>query len=306
MFHVGLLLGTGLTVIIPEGVSTLYGKGNSHGMNKIVWSEKGSDSDVLVDVNLVNPLREDAEEEDEEEQQATKTALVGASLLAGFLFLLVTEWLTSHNHGHAHEHRAKHPVDNEYRHLDNKEDKNCNTDGRGRDLDMKRSSVTLGLLVHAASDGIALGATKASKYFAATNSAHPENISQSDLVIFVALLCHKIPTALGLAIYLKATGTDTLEIKKSILFFSLAAPLATLVTFVTLVLLRDVSSEIDEISQMVSGMLLLFSGGTFLYVSILHLLGELNIHSLKKQEFVLLCSGTFVPLFLMALHSHED
>lgn len=55
-----------------------------------------------------------------------------------------------------------------------------------------------------------------------------------------------------------------------------------------------------------TGIAMLFSGGTFLYVSTVHVLPEVS-HSntgLSKQDVVCLLLGAAVPLLLNFTHSH--
>lgn len=80
-------------------------------------------------------------------------------------------------------------------------------------------TATLGLIVHAATDGIALGAAAA--------SAHKE----VEMIVFVAIMLHKAPSAFGLVTILLHHGLDKKRIRKHLLAFSISAPIGALVTF---------------------------------------------------------------------------
>merc|ERR1719273_1503224 len=83
-------------------------------------------------------------------------------------------------------------------------------------------TTTLGLVVHAAADGIALGAA------ATTNQTDVE------MIVFLAIMLHKAPASFGLVTYLLHEGLDKPRIKRHLLVFSLAAPILAIVTYLLL------------------------------------------------------------------------
>ena len=83
-------------------------------------------------------------------------------------------------------------------------------------------TTTLGLVVHAAADGIALGAA------AATNQLDVE------IIVFLAIMLHKAPAAFGLVTFLLHEGLDRNRAKKHLLIFSISAPALALLTFLCL------------------------------------------------------------------------
>lgn len=68
-----------------------------------------------------------------------------------------------------------------------------NNDSYGSD---RNSTATIGLVVHAAADGVALGA-------AATTSHH-----DVEMIVFLAIMLHKAPAAFGLVSFLLHEGID--------------------------------------------------------------------------------------------------
>ncbi len=84
-------------------------------------------------------------------------------------------------------------------------------------------TTTLGLVVHAAADGIALGAA------AATNQLDVE------VIVFLAIMLHKAPAAFGLVTFLLHEGLDRNRARKHLLIFSLSAPLLAVTTYIFLV-----------------------------------------------------------------------
>lgn len=57
-------------------------------------------------------------------------------------------------------------------------------------------TATIGLIVHAAADGIALGA--------AATTSHAD----VEIIVFLAIMLHKAPAAFGLVTFLLHTGID--------------------------------------------------------------------------------------------------
>ncbi|OAA71389.1 Zinc/iron permease [Cordyceps fumosorosea ARSEF 2679] len=117
-------------------------------------------------------------------------------------------------------------------------------------------ATTIGLVIHAAADGIAMGASSAS------------SSTKLGFVIFLAIMIHKAPAAFGLTSVLLRQGLSKRAAKAHLLVFSLAAPAGALATYLLVWLLGGGGGKMDESTgHWWTGMLLLFSGGTFLYVA---------------------------------------
>ena len=118
------------------------------------------------------------------------------------------------------------------------------------------SSTTVGLVIHAFADGIALGASSTTT-------------SRLSFIIFIALMIHKVPAAFGLTSVLLAQGLSKRVARAHLIVFSLAAPVGALVTWGAAHLLGYTSSVLGNSgsTEFATGVLLLFSGGTFLYVA---------------------------------------
>ena len=254
----GLLLGTALSVIIPEGMQTL----------NMAYSAK-------TENHQDHEHGEGAEGHVHEENPVPH--LIGVSLVLGFLFMLIIDQIASSRSG-------------------------------GRDVEGGKRGVvswtaTLGLVVHAAADGVALGAA------ATTNQTDVE------MIVFLAIMLHKAPASFGLVTYLLHEGLERGRVRKHLLVFSLAAPSAAIITF--LMLMAGGRENLDTFSA--TGIAMLFSAGTFLYVATVHVLPEVtNIghgHShggggggdkggFSKSELFMLILGAIMPLFLTMGHHH--
>lgn len=124
----------------------------------------------------------------------------------------------------------------------------------------RNSTATIGLVVHAAADGIALGA--------AATTSHKD----VEMIVFLAIMLHKAPAAFGLVSFLLHEGIDRQRIRKHLAIFSAAAPLLTLLTYFGIG--QDQKETLQNVNA--TGIAMLFSAGTFLYVATVHVLPELT------------------------------
>lgn len=123
-------------------------------------------------------------------------------------------------------------------------------------------STVVGLLVHSLADGISLGASSIS-----TPDSHstPTDDASLDLVIFLAIMVHKAPAAFALSSLLSSSPSISPFFRqRSLLAFSLAAPLGAVLTYLFLSL---VGAEGTDSIGWWTGLALVFSGGTFLFVA---------------------------------------
>lgn len=214
----GVLVGTVLCLVIPEGCETIF--------------------------------------EDASVAGIPKTAVVGVSLLAGFLLMFVAENFTK---GKPSE--GKLPL-------------------------VGQSTLTVGLLLHSAVDGIALG----SSFFHKSEGFH--------IFVFFMIVVHKLPTALSLAVVLRHDGLDAATTEFHLLLFALAAPVASILAYV-IILISGLNSPL------VLGILFLFSAGSFLY-AVLHVMMDFLHHprfenGLPRADLAICLGGMVVPvLFALA------
>jgi zinc transporter 9 len=113
-------------------------------------------------------------------------------------------------------------------------------------------ATTTGLVIHAAADGIAMGA-----------SASSSN-TKLGFIIFIAIMIHKAPAAFGLTSVLLKQGLSKRAARGHLIIFSLAAPFGALTTWLLVHILGGAGHMEGERGQWWTGMLLLFSAGTFL------------------------------------------
>lgn len=255
VFGAGLLVGTALSVIIPEGISTLYMtqiKVLAHDIQHGALSSRKPGDATLTSGNGASHGHTHDELHSKLEAIDPRS-LVGITLVLGFLFMLLVDQLISQ-----HRHRKALPV------VVSDPENSSVVHSHGRSF-----TATLGLVVHAAADGVALGA-------AATTS----NLD-TEAVVFLAIMLHKAPAAFALVSFLMHEAVERPTIRKHLLVFSLAAPLLAIVTFLSIN--RGGTQSITSLNA--TGVALLFSAGTFLYVATVHVLPELVVrHSTHQSD----------------------
>jgi len=267
----GLLVGTALSVIVPEGIHTLYA--SSIEGQKLLLKEASPHSPE----NHVH-----AEDHDHHHHEVPDLNMyIGTSLVLGFVFMLLIDQICGGGHSHS------------------------TIDTESQRLPSSSITATLGLVVHAAADGVALGAAARTQ-------------TSVELIVFIAIMLHKAPAAFGLVSFLLHERYDRNRIRRHLGIFSAAAPLLALITYFGL----SQSSKETLTKVNATGIAMLFSAGTFLYVATVHVLPELaargsqsshndvNSNCRESQkgfsrcELLFLVLGAIAPLFLSIGHHH--
>jgi zinc transporter 9 len=225
IFGAGLLVGTALVVVIPEGISMHYegqlkhaaaaaAAAHAHGgrlLGEALHGEGGEGS-LLAGASH-------AHGEEEVTHAHPGHWQIGAALALGFAFQLVVDRLSGGLHAHSHGV------------LGGGGGGGAGGGGGGAqaeaaaaatDHSAKSKSAMAGMIVHAAVDGVALGATLR------------EGDSALSLLVFLAIMLHKAPSSFGLASYLLHHGITPEGVKRRLLLFSSAAPLGAFCTYMLL------------------------------------------------------------------------
>ncbi|XP_016310475.1 zinc transporter ZIP9-like [Sinocyclocheilus anshuiensis] len=126
-------------------------------------------------------------------------------------------------------------------------------------------------------------------------------------------LVFQAPAAFGLVSFLMHAGLERNRIRKHLLVFALAAPVLAMLTYVGLS--QSSKEALSDVNA--TGVAMLFSAGTFLYVATVHVLPEVggmggHSHSpggsagkgLSKVEVGALVLGCLIPLVLSIGHQH--
>ena len=176
-------------------------------------------------------------EERGEEEEGVGNLLIGGAVLAGFLMMLILE---GSGIGHAvheehHDHRDEH----------------------GHEHVHHRNSpwiIVLGLSLHSAADGLAIGSAAAGSTEAVT------------ALVALAVLIHKVPAAFSLGVFSMHERENRNDSVRDIVMFSLATPVMILVSFYTL----------QGMDEYLIALAMLFAAGTFLYVATVDTLPDIH------------------------------
>lgn len=282
----GILVGTALSVIIPEGVNAIY------------------ESAHELAHQLAPPPKPDSPEAPPPKPQHEEVphSAIGVTLVCGFVFMLLIDQFASRHSTSAAQSASSFKDGGESLLPRSESSSSLTLNGPIGRLRNRKSTAkitaTIGLIVHAAADGVALGA--------AATTSHPD----VEMIVFLAIMLHKAPAAFGLVTFLLHEGLDKHRIRRHLIAFSLSAPVAAYVTYFCIHLSED-SEAPDKSGGSVlkdynaTGMAMLFSAGTFLYVATVHVLPEITHHThLKLAELLTLIGGAFLPLILTINHHH--
>ena len=361
MVGMGVLVGTSLIVIIPEGVETLYrssspARAQPHKRDlaqghtghlpwpaprtpPLTWrlDARADPYDMpgpVVPESFPQPqtprpghISTQAKEESGEthdDHSSSPHAWVGIALIAGFITMYLIDKLPQYTSPSQSKLPTHHIALNNLGRrfnlttsLDRDEEQDSfieqtqTTESRNRGF-----ATTTGLVIHAAADGIALGAS---------SSTSNNDLS---LIIFFAIMVHKAPAAFGLTSILLKQGLSKRAARGHLLLFSLAAPVGAISTWVLAQLIGGYRGRSAESTSFWTGILLLFSGGTFLYVAMHSMQEASGSHHEPRmngtangyvegardgpppepkrsvKDLAAACFGMILPLFLQIGHAH--
>jgi zinc transporter 9 len=277
----GLLVGTALIVIIPEGIETMYNADASPRPDVKIAEAPKKGALAALAMHGMGPQQQqnEASGRAEEVAQLSGRALHSAAELVVRALHVRAAAEEKHDHGHGHGHEEsshawigialifgfilmylidalQSPAPSRGHHIPLTQLDSPDTPDSGAGPQSHSTSTTIGLVIHSFADGIALGAS----------SADTETQSTLGLIVFLAILVHKAPAAFGLTSILLKQGLGKRAARAHLLLFSLAAPLGAIVTWTLVNLLGNstYASAATGNSTWWTGLVLVFSGGTFL------------------------------------------
>lgn len=283
----GILVGTSLLVVIPEGTNTLYSIVTDMVQSSAKTIEEENSSDADNNQNI----------QDWSADSCRQT--VGLMLLLGFMLMFMIEKLPTVFQRARHSKLSSGIDMSNLRFSSPSRDNLPNQssldshhhqrigggvpgpagDHHNSDGPSMASSTSIGLIIHSVADGIALGASTSAE------------IPSLQFVIFLAILVHKAPASFGFTSILLSDNLSSKQIKRHLAAFAAAAPIGALITYGIIKLL---ASSDKALIQWWTGALLVFSGGTFMYVAI-HVLSEIAQDS-EVKDICLTLGGMVVPL----------
>jgi zinc transporter 9 len=268
----GLLVGTALVVIIPEGIETMYNAKDQHetkavhaqgaqrgGLGALAAHRIGgqtqgegvsrADEIAQLSQRAVHEIARRAVDKAhshtyEEDHAESSHAWIGIALVLGFILMYLIDALSSSHAPCRSQHIPLTQLDND----------EVDTHSSIPNSKANGKATTIGLVIHSLADGIALGAS----------SASTEAQNSLGLIVFAAILVHKAPAAFGLTSVLLKQGLGKRAARAHLLVFSLAAPVGALVTWTLVNFLGSSRYAMEGDSTWWTGLVLVFSGGTFL------------------------------------------
>ncbi len=236
----GLLLTSALLVVVPEGfhVAAEAAEEASHGAP---LGGGGGHGEAFI----------------------FEPVILGATILAGFVVMLLLEGLGvghavheehhdhAEGHGHGHVHHPTSPT-----------------------------VLAIGLTAHAAADGLAIGA------------AAVAGDTAFSLLITAAVVLHRVPAAFSLGLFALHETEDGGQATRGIIAFALATPLMMMLAYL---MLESAADKIVALS-------LLFSAGTFVYVATVDTLPAIHNPESGRRLLVNVMIGVvlFTAIFLLA------
>jgi zinc transporter ZupT len=201
--------------------------------------------------------------EEESHDDHVSGLLLGGAIMAGFLLMFILE---GSGIGHAvHEEHHDHEQGHGHGHVHHA---------------AAGGLLVFGLTLHAATDGVAIGAAAATGDFALT------------VTVLLAVLIHKGPAAFSLGVFSMHEREERKDSIRDVVIFSLATPVMIIIAGLALA----------ELETHMIGLAMLFSAGTFLYVATVDTLPDIhNPESGKKaMTHVLIGVAILVVLLLLA------
>jgi len=238
-------------------------------------SEEGSDEDSISqsvlhvieeveegEINATTGLEEietiitsHSHDEASHDDEHASGLLLGGAILAGFLLMLILE---GSGIGHAvHEEHHDHDHDHNHEHIHHSS---------------SGWLLVLGLTLHAATDGLAIGAAAASGSVAITAA------------VALAVLIHKGPAAFSLGIFSMHERSERNDSIRDVVIFSLATPVMMLIAYFAL----------EDLETHLIGLTMLFSAGTFLYIATVDTLPDIHNPETGRKAMIYVVIGAAI------------
>ena len=205
--------------------------------------------------------------EEESHDDHASGLLMGGAIMAGFLLMFILEGSGighavheehhdhEHSHGHGHVHHAA-----------------------------AGGLLVLGLTMHAATDGLAVGAAAATGDLAITAT------------VLLAVLIHKGPAAFSLGVFSAHERSDRKDSIRDVVIFSLATPVMIMLAYYAL----------SDLDTHLIGLAMLFSAGTFLYVATVDTLPDIHNPVDGKKALMHVIIGVVILVALLFVADSLD
>ncbi|MDG1541833.1 MAG: ZIP family metal transporter [Candidatus Thalassarchaeaceae archaeon] len=239
----------------------------SDSIGAVIEEVEDGDINATTGIEEIEELISAHSHEEESHDDHASGILMGAAIIAGFLLMFILEGSGighaiheehhdhEHGHGHSHVHHA--------------------TAG---------GLLVFGLTLHAATDGIAIGAATATGDFALT------------ITVLLAVLIHKGPAAFSLGVFSTHERKERKDSVRDVVIFSLATPVMIIIAGLALA----------ELETHIIGLAMLFSAGTFLYVATVDTLPDIHNPETGKKAMVHVLIGVAILVVLLLIANTLD
>ena len=239
----------------------------SDSIGAVIEEVEDGDINATTGIEEIEELISTHGHEEESHDDHASGLLMGGAIMAGFLLMFVLEGSGighavheehhdhEHGHGHGHVHHAA-----------------------------AGGMLVFGLTLHAATDGVAIGAAAATGDFALT------------VTVLLAVLIHKGPAAFSLGVFSAHEREDRKDSIRDVVIFSLATPVMIIIAGLALAGLE---------THMI-GLAMLFSAGTFLYVATVDTLPDIHNPETGKKAMIHVLIGVAILVVLLLIANTLD
>jgi zinc transporter 9 len=137
--------------------------------------------------------------------------------------------------------------------------------------------LVMGLSLHSAADGLAIGSAAAGASEAVTAA------------VALAVLIHKVPAAFSLGVFSLHERENRNDSIRDVVLFSIATPLMIVVSFYAL----------DGVDEHLIALAMLFSGGTFLYVAAVDTLPDIHNPDTGRAAMINVLLGVVLMVVIL-------
>ena len=239
----------------------------SDSIGAVIEEVEDGDINATTGIEEIEELISAHSHEEESHDDHASGLLMGGAIMAGFLLMFILEGSGighavheehhdhEHGHGHGHVHHAA-----------------------------AGGLLVFGLTLHAATDGIAIGAASATGDFALS------------ITVLLAVLIHKGPAAFSLGVFSMHEREERNDSIRDVAIFSLSTPVMIIIAGLAL----------EGLETHMIGLAMLFSAGTFLYVATVDTLPDIHNPETGKKAMINVLIGVVILVVLLLIANSLD
>lgn len=234
---------------------------------EVIEEVEDGDINATTGIEEIEELISDHGHSEESHDDHASGLLMGGAIIAGFLLMFILEGSgighavheEHHDHGHEHGHGHVHHA-------------------------AAGGLLVFGLTLHAATDGLAIGAASASGDMTLT------------VMVLLAVLIHKGPAAFSLGVFSMHERKERKDSIRDVAIFAAATPVMMIITGLVF----------EDVETHMIGLAMLFSAGTFLYVATVDTLPDIHNPESGKKAMVNVLIGVAILVVLLLIANTLD